>query len=155
MNSIEQKFYDAMLIVVRQDRHDEDYCEGMDVMDYLAVIDPGEIACIETVSYQRPIGIYIVDFLFEGTSGHKYVVEIDGHDAHKTKEQRFKDYRRERFLQEEGYTVFRFMASEVYVNAVACVRWVFNTISEMETKHDEEVQASFQAGLKIGRKNVS
>ena len=42
------------------------------------------------------IDIYIVDFLID----QKNVIEIDGHEYHKTKEQRAKDCQRERYLME-------------------------------------------------------
>lgn len=64
------------------------------------------------------VDIYIVDFLID----HRYVIEIDGHEYHKTKEQRTKDYQRERYLMGKGYFVVRFTASEVYVNAKDCVQ---------------------------------
>ena len=42
---------------------------------------------------QSPIGIYIVDFLFyTNVPNCNFVVEIDGQESHKTKEQRYKDY---------------------------------------------------------------
>ena len=64
------------------------------------------------------IGPYVVDFLYD----KKFVIEIDGHEYHKSKEQRFSDYNRERYLMKLGYFVIRFMATEVFIDADKCVR---------------------------------
>ena len=124
MNQIEQQFYDAIL-------NDEMY------------------DTIESIEPQYPIGIYIVDFYIKVRGGDEYIIEIDGHEAHKTKEQRFKDYRRERFLQEEGKIVFRFMASEVYVNAAQCARWVLETINRYEEKRSNEIVSAYESGAGV------
>lgn len=89
---------------------------------------------------QYPVGIYTVDFLVNGT----VVVEIDGHERHKTKEQRYEDYRRERFLMKEGYIVVRFMGSEVFVNPKKCIEEVEEIDCLFQTKitdaHDEGIK---------------
>ncbi|MBP2638294.1 MAG: hypothetical protein H6Q72_4201 [Firmicutes bacterium] len=98
LNEIEQHFYDA-------------YCK----------IQQGEIPGVPIEYFLNPkvqIGPYVVDFLF----CKRYVVEIDGHEFHKTKEQRFDDYTRERYLIKQGYIVIRFMATEVFIDAEKCVR---------------------------------
>jgi very-short-patch-repair endonuclease len=151
MNAIEQKFFDAMLVACRQYMHDQNYEDGMDVMDYLCTVHPGEVAYIETFDYQRPVGIYIVDFIIESVQDNKYVIEIDGQETHKTKEQRYRDYKRERFLQEEGMTVFRFTASEVYVNALSCARWVLNTIEKLEDKLDGKIATAYCRGMESNK----
>lgn len=65
---------------------------------------------------QQSIGIYLVDFVYGSCA-----VEIDGHEYHKTKEQREYDYKRDRYLLKRGYTVIRFMATEVFLDAKKCV----------------------------------
>lgn len=91
---------------------------------------------------QFRVGKYRVDFLvllpgrYLDTTA--FVIECDGHDFHeKTKAQAAKDKGRDRFLQAQGYHVFRFTGSEVYQDAKKCVdeicafgsRWVFDQIN--------------------------
>lgn len=76
-------------------------------------ICPTQADVIET---QVVIGLYKVDFRLK-----YYVIEIDGHDYHKTKEQREYDYNRERYLQRHGYFVVRFTGTEVFLDADKCV----------------------------------
>lgn len=44
----------------------------------------------------------------------KICIECDGHDYHKTKEQRTKDSNRDRQLILDGWTVFRFTGTEIF-----------------------------------------
>jgi very-short-patch-repair endonuclease len=114
--------------------------------------DPNNYECIRKqlefykgliVKPQYPVHIYIIDFyILDDTTNKKYAIEIDGYDYHSTKEQRFKDYRRERFLLEEGYTVIRFMGSEVYTDAVGCFESVLKII-ERDRNHHEKISSSF------------
>ncbi len=60
----------------------------------------------------------------------KIVFEIDGHDYHKTKEQRTNDTRRERNLQKAGWKVIRFTGSEIYNNLDKCVLDAYKLVSE-------------------------
>lgn len=147
MNEIERRFYDALLEVFKNDMNRERE-DVTDAIKYLSLFEPGEIGCIELLECQAPLGIYIADFLITSTEGLKFVIEIDGHDAHKTKEQRFKDYQRERFLQEQGIIVFRFMASEVFTNAYKCASWAVNTISEYSMRLSDKIIEAYEAGLK-------
>lgn len=94
MNQIETRFYETF----RQKFPDE-----------------FEAYCLEP---QHVIGIYKVDFLYD----NEYVIEIDGHDYHKTKEQRHYDYNRERYLIKRGYKVVRFMGTEVFLQPENCVQ---------------------------------
>lgn len=69
---------------------------------------------------QVKIGKYTVDFLIdepiEDENKH-IVIECDGHEFHeKTKEQAKHDKERDRFLQKEGYPVYRFTGSEIFNN---------------------------------------
>lgn len=147
MNEIERKFYDALLEVFKKNMNGE-HESVTDTMKYLSLFEPGEIGCIELLECQAPLGIYIADFLITSTEGLKFVIEIDGHDSHKTKEQRFKDYQRERFLQEQGIIVFRFMASEVYTNAYKCASWVVDTISDYSIRLADKIIEAYEAGSK-------
>lgn len=88
------------------------------------------------------IGPYRVDFLLYRDT----VVEIDGHEAHKTKEQRSNDYTRERFIQTKGYTVVRFMGTEVYNNAKKCVEEAMAIDAIVDDKRFEYYDAGFESG---------
>jgi very-short-patch-repair endonuclease len=64
--------------------------------------------------------VYRPDFIvFYG--GRAVVVELDGHEGHKTKEQRSYDTARERWFQERGVPVVRWTGSQVFADAAACV----------------------------------
>lgn len=66
---------------------------------------------------QLEVGNYRIDFAFAST---KLAVELDGHDYHKTKEQRTRDAKRDRHLANEGWTVIRFTGSEIQANVTEC-----------------------------------
>ena len=51
----------------------------------------------------------------------KIVIELDGHEWHKTVEQRNEDYRRDRVLMKAGWQVIRFTGAEVYGDCAKCV----------------------------------
>lgn len=93
---------------------------------------------IVKIAAQYPIDLNIVDFYIEKDlpdgNCSKFVVEIDGHEYHKTKEQRYHDYVRERKLQKNGYYIVRFMASEVYVNARKCIEELDEIMSEYHSQ---------------------
>jgi len=55
----------------------------------------------------------------------KIVIELDGHEYHKTKEQRTNDARRERDLQSEGWHVIRFTGTEIANSARDCASETF------------------------------
>jgi very-short-patch-repair endonuclease len=66
-------------------------------------------------------GKYRPDFIvFYG--GASVIVELDGHDAHKTKEQRAHDNRRARWFDKRSMKVVRYTGSEVHADAQACVK---------------------------------
>src|SRR5665648_1099126 len=73
---------------------------------------------------QKVIGIYKVDFLYGNCA-----VEIDGYEFHKTKEQREKDYKRERYLQRNEFIPVRFTGTEIYLNSEECFKEL-NEIAE-------------------------
>jgi very-short-patch-repair endonuclease len=150
MNQIEQMFYDALLKVSLEKMHYICYENGMTVSDYVKAGE-GTVFCIEEIEVQKPIGIYKVDFFFK-TDYAQYAMEIDGHDYHKTKEQRYRDYQRERFLYKEGITVFRFMASEIYVDAESCARWVLETIQQDVFKMAGFEIKVYERGLEVAKR---
>ncbi len=61
---------------------------------------------------QQPIGPYVVDFVCLPA---KVIVELDG-GQHNEVSERVYDERRDRFLQQSGFTVLRFWNSEVFKN---------------------------------------
>lgn len=57
------------------------------------------------------IGRFVPDMLWED---RRLIVELDGRDAHRTPAQRLRDVRRQRSLEERGYTVLRFGWDDVH-----------------------------------------
>ena len=68
--------------------------------------------------YQYQIGPHRIDFAVANTG---LLIEIDGHDYHKTPAQRTHDASRDRELTDIGYTVYRFTGSEVKQDPARCV----------------------------------
>jgi len=117
MNQIEQRFYDA----------------------FIAELSGRKDITIED---QIPIGNYRVDFVVNG----EFIVEIDGHEYHKTVDQREVDYCRERRLQHLGYTVVRFTGTEVYNCPSHCAMEAAMLITDLlHARYNREREAS---GLK-------
>lgn len=83
---------------------------------------------------QKEIGPYRADFLVWGAhpevgTGPRVVVECDGHDFHeRTKEQARHDKQRDRTMQRDGLTVFRFTGSEIYSDPEVCAREVITHV---------------------------
>lgn len=71
----------------------------------------------EKMKFQVRVGPYRVDFLYI----NEFVIELDGHDFHSGKEQRDRDYERERYLQNAGYEVIRFTGTQVMRNPRNCI----------------------------------
>jgi very-short-patch-repair endonuclease len=64
---------------------------------------------------------YRLDFLVFW-DGHGVAVELDGHDYHKTKQQRTHDASRDVWLQTRGIRTLRFTGSQIHANVDLCVR---------------------------------
>lgn len=122
MNEIEQKFYDAFV--------EWDGNESKNIIE------------------QVPVGIYVADFVIYPNAFLPTIIEIDGHEWHKTKEQRFLDYQKERFFMSMGYLVIRFMGSEVFVDAEKCAE----SACKLACMFDEKLIDGYEYGLKQGRK---
>lgn len=92
-----------------------------------------------TASYeiipQYNVGKYRADFWIKNTD---FLIECDGHDVHKTKEQIAYDYERERSLMKEGYRVIRFTGSEINKDPDGCCK----EIIEILEAHDENRQTN-------------
>lgn len=74
---------------------------------------------------QYKIGEYRVDFAIPDKN---IVIEIDGHDFHKTKEQRTNDAKRERYLQKKGFRVVRYTGTEIFNDVANCVRQLIEIV---------------------------
>lgn len=101
-----------------------------------------EFAPKEFIDIQPIIGPYKPDFAFFD----KILIEVDGHEFHKTKEQRDKDYKRERYFQKEGYVVVRFTGTEVFLDALSCAGDAW----EIVTKYEEELERARKEGILDG-----
>lgn len=81
------------------------------------------------VEPQRQIGPYRVDFLIED----QLVVEIDGYLYHRaTRDQLIKDYKRDRYLGAQGYTVMRFSGYEIWDDPWQCAHEVDRYVKDLE-----------------------
>lgn len=92
---------------------------------YDALMDCDE--AITEVIPQHTIGIYKVDFLLG-----RCAIEVDGHEYHKTKEQREHDYKKDRYLIRHGYLPVRYMATEVFLDASKCATEVHKISNSIE-----------------------
>lgn len=82
---------------------------------------------------QYEVGNYRVDF---AVLDKNIAIEIDGHDYHKTKEQRTNDAERERNLELLGWKVIRFTGSEIFKDTEGCVNQA-NKLIEVWEKQGE------------------
>lgn len=86
---------------------------------------------------QTPIGPYKADFTLTVQSWRDekwrtLVVECDGHDYHeRNKQQAAHDRARDRWMTENGYTVFRFTGSELYRDPMRCAEQVFDMLMKL------------------------
>ncbi len=62
--------------------------------------------------------------------GRGIVVELDGHEGHKTKDQRSKDAQRERWFKQKGLSTIRWTGSDVHRDAAACVGELLTTLRQ-------------------------
>lgn len=70
---------------------------------------------------QHQIGKYRADLAYPSV---KLAIECDGHEYHKSKDQRTHDARRDRYFKSEGWEVLRFTGSEIHKDAKACAEEV-------------------------------
>jgi very-short-patch-repair endonuclease len=102
----------------------------------------------EFIKPQAVIGIYVVDFLI---SPPGIVVEIDGYEYHKTKEQRERDYNRERYFLKNGYIHVRFTGTEVFLDVDRCV----HELGEIDEAITNQRIADYELGKKEALEWVS
>lgn len=95
-----------------------DASEGLSPIEKIALPAIDWACANEGFAYesQFKIGKYTADFFIHNfDKSIKIIIECDGHEFHeKTKEQAQHDKKRDRFLQEQGYRVYRFTGSEIY-----------------------------------------
>lgn len=77
---------------------------------------------------------YIVDFEVIGNSEAKLLIECDGHDYHSTKEQIACDHKRQREIENLGYTFLRFSGSEIYNDPEGCVEEIYKKLQFLDKK---------------------
>ena len=102
---------------------------------------------------QVACGGYIVDFVIDypfQVDAMKVAVEIDGHETHKSKAQRLYDYARDRFLMTKRMLVIRFAASEIFVDAAACVDEVWQIIYSFDHAFYECSSDLIDGGIRLG-----
>lgn len=91
-----------------------------------------ELAFHELNMYpQHPVGPYRLDFAIPEK---RIAIELDGHEYHKTKEQRTHDAARDRYLMENDWTVLRFTGTEIYKNTKACVDQICRIVDKRKTE---------------------
>jgi very-short-patch-repair endonuclease len=61
-------------------------------------------------------------------------VELDGHDFHKTKEQRGSDATKDRWLQARGMRTVRFTGSQVFADAAGCIRELHDVVRQSQAR---------------------
>lgn len=131
MNELERKFLNALCehytIDLRQEKQD--------------TTEEGYTCTFELFKAQKRIDIYVVDFYIKTISGVQLVIELDGQESHKTKEQRFRDYNRERYLQKKGIHVVRFMGTEAYLDADKCIDEFNEIMDYWETLFENSILA--------------
>jgi very-short-patch-repair endonuclease len=76
---------------------------------------------------------YRLDFLVY-YDGRGVAVELDGHDSHKTKEQRGRDAARDRWLLSRGIPVVRFTGSQVWADVAGCVKELLDVLRQSQAR---------------------
>jgi len=84
---------------------------------------------------QEQVSRYRTDFF---DKSRKLVIELDGHEHHKSKEDRTYDAKRDRQLHRDGYTVLRFTGSEIYSSLPRCIEEVKQTLQLMKAQPSPE-----------------
>jgi very-short-patch-repair endonuclease len=83
---------------------------------------------------QYGVGKYKLDFAYL-QDDLKIAIEIDGSKFHRTTEQLNSDYKRERFLLLQGYTVIRFTGSEVFNHCNNCITQLITILNYLKEKN--------------------
>lgn len=102
-------------------------CQSEVEKQFLIAAD--KLGHLKELEPQYPALSYYIDFAIVD---RKIAIEIDGHEYHKTQEQRTRDYQRERELGLDGWRFIRFTGSEVRKDAIGCAKRA--TIEEASDK---------------------
>lgn len=86
-------------------------------MEALFLGEAAKLIC--GLKHQHRVSPYLLDFAHLESM---VAIEVDGHEYHKTKEQRARDAKRDRHLAKCGWTVIRFTGSEVYEDSAKCAK---------------------------------
>lgn len=77
---------------------------------------------------------YRPDFIvFYG--GVSVIVELDGHDGHKTKDQREHDAKKARWFDKRGLKVVRYTGSEVHRDVQGCVKDLMDVLRQSQSRY--------------------
>lgn len=98
-------------------------CESPIEVKYLEAIYPE----LPQITPQYQVNGYRLDFALPDK---QIAIELDGHEFHKTKEQRTNDAERERHLELSGWRVIRFTGSEIYQDVNKCVNQTMKLIAK-------------------------
>jgi len=80
--------------------------------------------------------MYLADFAITFPWA-RLLIEIDGREFHSSREDRQKDYRRERALIEEGWTVLRFTGVDIYHGVAYCADQVWRILRRRALEYCE------------------
>lgn len=100
--------------------------------------DPFLATCLSAQqSVTTPDFTYRVDFML-AYGDVSVAIELDGHDSHKTVEQRTHDARKDRYMSSKGITVLRYTGTEVWRNPISCVREIGKLIDKYRPQSEDE-----------------
>ena len=102
MNEMEKRFFDRASRLISE------------------LVPQFEVVTISGKKYRLDFA-KIVKYGLSGEKILKIAIELDGHESHKTKEQRTKDAEREQDLKLNGWEVIRFTGTQIYKDIDHCV----------------------------------
>lgn len=136
---IEQMLMDAIRAKYPDDVVWLDFADMMDLLRWYDTVEP--FPAVIAVP-QLTLGRYRADFVFIGTN---YIgppctmvaVECDGHEYHeRTKEQAARDRKRDRYLIALEVIPMRFTGQEIFADASACAREIYDVIRDRERESE-------------------
>lgn len=116
------------------------------ISEYDNAVSPNNDIYMSGISliHQVNIGKYRVDFvaLYRGSFSDKekkVIIECDSQQFHdRSERERSYEKQRDRFLQTQGYTVYRFTGSEIIKDSFRCAAEVISFITGYDVKEIEE-----------------